>query len=132
MVAPALAVIGDAISAVTQLREISKKIGDAEFSGLLADLQLELAEAKSKIADPVATNAELRERVCQLERTAAAVVEMEFDGAVYRKAGDASAYCPACWDANRLQVRLTALPANLARLAKYTCPHCNAPAGLRR
>jgi len=40
-----------AISLAGRLREISKNIGDAEFKNILADLSLELADAKLAMAD---------------------------------------------------------------------------------
>lgn len=131
MAASAIAAISEALSVAGRLREINKKIGDAEFSNLLAELQLELAEAKARIADLVVENSDLRGQVANLEKAVSLVEQMEFDGIVYRKAGDISAYCPPCWDAKQLQIRLNELKGSLADLAKYTCPNCKAPAGIR-
>jgi hypothetical protein len=130
MAATAFAAIAQAMSVASRLNEINKKIGDAEFSNLLADLQLELAEAKAKIADLVVENSDLRGRIAGLEGAAAVADQMEFDGVVYRKSGDVSAYCPPCWEAKHLQIRLNQLHGDLADLAKYTCPNCKAPAGI--
>ena len=52
-----------AITLATRLREISKNIEDAEFNNLLADLSLELADAKLKISDLVNENVELKEEL---------------------------------------------------------------------
>lgn len=58
-----ISTVSAAITLTTRLREISKNIEDAEFKNLLADLSLELADAKLKLADLVAGNAELREKL---------------------------------------------------------------------
>jgi hypothetical protein len=130
MAATAFGTIVQAISLAGRLSEISKKIGDAEFSALLADLQLELSEAKARIATLVDENTDLRARVQAFEAKGQIADGMTFDGVAYRKAGDMSAYCPTCWDANERLIRLNAVPARMSRLAKYVCPSCHAPFGL--
>ncbi|MEN5069625.1 hypothetical protein [Stenotrophomonas sp. TWI1183] len=131
MAATGMGLLSEAISLAGRLRDINNTIGNAEFSGLLAELQLELAEAKVRIADLVVEGSELRARIAILEGAVAAVDQMTFDGTVYRKDGDESGYCPACWDASKLQIRLTALQGRFARLAKFTCPHCKSAVGIR-
>lgn len=59
--------ISTALSIASRLKKISKNITDADFRNLLADLSIELADAKLKIADVVAENAKLKERVIELE-----------------------------------------------------------------
>lgn len=59
--------ISTALSITSRLKEISENISDAEFKNLLADLRLKLANAKLKIAEVVAENAKLKERVIDLE-----------------------------------------------------------------
>lgn len=61
-----IATVSTAITLATRLREISKNVGDAEFKNLLADLSLELADAKLKIADLLNENAGLREKLNSL------------------------------------------------------------------
>ncbi|MCV3263343.1 hypothetical protein OGZ01_11815 [Vibrio harveyi] len=46
-----LSSVSTAISLATRLREIGKNIEDAEFKNILADLSLELADSKLKMAD---------------------------------------------------------------------------------
>lgn len=58
--------VTNAVVLATRLREISKNIENAEFKNLLADLSLELADAKLNIADLVAENAKLKEQVYSL------------------------------------------------------------------
>jgi len=61
-----ISTLSTAITLATRLREISKNIEDAEFKNLLADLSLELADAKLTIADLVAENAGLKEKLHSL------------------------------------------------------------------
>lgn len=58
-----LTTVSTAISLASRLREISKNIEDAEFRNLLADLNLELADAKLKMAVLISENAEIKEKL---------------------------------------------------------------------
>lgn len=62
--------VSTAITLATRLREISKNIEDAEFKNLLADISLELADAKLKIADLINKNIGLREKLNSLTSAA--------------------------------------------------------------
>lgn len=55
--------LSNAVSLASRLKEISKNIENAEFKNLLADLCLELADAKIKIAGLLSENAELKEEL---------------------------------------------------------------------
>jgi len=59
--------ISNAISLVSKLKKVSENIRDAEFKNLLADLSLELAEAKMKMASLIGENADLQEKTRRLE-----------------------------------------------------------------
>ncbi len=59
--------ISTAITLASRLKEISNNIQDAEFKNLLADLSLELAEAKMKIASLVEENTELKSKIRAIE-----------------------------------------------------------------
>ncbi|MEC6814004.1 hypothetical protein [Photobacterium toruni] len=61
-----LSSISTALSLTSRLREISKNIEGTEFKNLLADLSLELADAKLKIADLTSENADLRSKISEL------------------------------------------------------------------
>lgn len=57
-----------ALSIASRLKTISDRVRDAEFRNLLADLNIELAEAKMKMVDLVEENARLKQRIQQLEK----------------------------------------------------------------
>ena len=59
--------VTNAISLVSRIKKISGNIRDAEFKNLLADLSIELAETKMKMAALIHENAELHEKVTNLE-----------------------------------------------------------------
>jgi hypothetical protein len=59
--------ITNALGLLTQLKQISGNIRDAEFKNLLADLSLELAEVKMKMAGLMNENLELQNRIKELE-----------------------------------------------------------------
>lgn len=51
------------LAITTRLREISKNIENAEFKNLLADLSMELADTKLKLADLIQENLVLKEKI---------------------------------------------------------------------
>ncbi|MFY9619060.1 MAG: hypothetical protein WAM70_16350 [Pyrinomonadaceae bacterium] len=56
-----------AIALVSRLKKIGENIRDAEFKNVLADLSLELAETKLKMASLIGENADLHNRIRELE-----------------------------------------------------------------
>ncbi|WP_217475636.1 hypothetical protein [Stutzerimonas stutzeri] len=58
-----ISAITTAVSLASRLREISKNIEDAEFKNILADLSLELADTKLKVAGLLTENTELKEKL---------------------------------------------------------------------
>ncbi len=59
--------ISSAITLASRLKEISNNIQDAEFKNLLADLRLELADAKNDIATLLEENTELKSKLRSIE-----------------------------------------------------------------
>ena len=59
--------IANALTISSRLREIAKNIENAEFKSLLADLSLELSDAKLKMADLMSDNAQLKEELTKLK-----------------------------------------------------------------
>lgn len=57
----------NAIALVSRLKKIGENIRDAEFKNTLADLSLELAETKLKMAALIAENAELHGKIRELD-----------------------------------------------------------------
>ena len=59
--------ISNAISIATRLKAISDNIKNAEFSNMLADMLLELADTKAKSAGLIEQNTKLQQRIRELE-----------------------------------------------------------------
>lgn len=60
--------LSTAITLAARLKKISENIKDAEFKNLLADLSLELADAKMKLASLVEENTELKVKLKAIEK----------------------------------------------------------------
>jgi ribosomal protein L37E len=63
--------VSTALTIVSRLKEISDKVRDAEFRNLVADLSIELAEVKLKVAGLLEENAKLRQQLNELDTTPA-------------------------------------------------------------
>ncbi len=120
--------IQTAIEIVGKLRALSKKIEDAEFKMLLADLSGELADAKLEVANLkmelsklIEQNAELNSRLLQRESDK----PMFVDGA-YTFKNDDGQYCTACYDTQHLRVRLSKLKPPFNDIGTWQCPSCSA------
>ena len=59
--------ISTAISLAKRLTDISKNISNAEFKNLLANLSIELADAKLRIADLISENIELKNKLIEAQ-----------------------------------------------------------------
>ena len=62
-----ISTISSAISIASRLKTISDNIKDAEFKNLLADLSLELADVKLKLANIIEENTVLKQRIKEIE-----------------------------------------------------------------
>ena len=58
--------ISQAITIVESLRQVAKKVKDAEVNRLLADLSLALSDVKMKLADSQTENANLKSKIFEL------------------------------------------------------------------
>jgi hypothetical protein len=126
-----VASVQTAIEIVGKLRSLSKKIEDAEFkmlladlSGELADTKLEVAELKTQLAKAIEENKELAEIVKQRATTKPIL----FDSA-YKFEGEEGLFCTACFDTQGKKVRVTPLTGPFKTFGKWTCPSCKANYG---
>ena len=65
--------VSTAIAIAKRLKEISENIKDAEFKNLLADLSLELADMKLRLAGVVEENVKLRSKIDDLVKSQVSV-----------------------------------------------------------
>lgn len=125
-----LSSVAIALSLTTRLREIGNNIEDAEFKNLLADLSLELADAKLKISDLVSENMELKDKLHSLTSDTEKLCPkcnqrgFYFDGEVYWDRVSRFPYCPRCYgEDKRIQMVVMDTGTNGA-LDGYCCLTC--------
>lgn len=123
-----VAVLQSAIESVGKLRELSKKVEEADFKMLVADLSCDLANAKLEAAhlkielsNLTDENAELRNRLNTRETKMPSVSE-----GVYIFEGEDGHYCTACFDVHGRMVRLASTPSQFQHLVRWQCPACKA------
>lgn len=117
-----------AIEIAGKLRALSKKVEDADFKMLLADLSGELADAKLEAADLkieiarlIAENQSLKERIAARENA-----KPKMDEGAYTFEGETGHFCTACFDVREQRVRLTRLVAPFDDFGHWQCPGCKA------
>jgi len=114
--------VNGAIALVSKLRDIAKKIDQAEMHNLLADLSNELADAKMAMA-------ELKEQVVTISEENRLLKEIQLGErekpvqvryGCYMFEGAEGLFCTACYDTKGQKIRA-------ARIAgHYRCPVCKA------
>lgn len=126
-----VASVQTAIEIVGKLRSLSKRIEDAEFkmlladlSGELADTKMEVAELKTQLAKAIDENKKLADIVEKRTATKPTLSE-----SVYRFEGEEGLFCTACFDAHEKKVRVTPLTGPFKTFGKWTCPSCKANYG---
>lgn len=129
--ADVVAAIQSAIDIVGKLRALSKKVEDADFKMLLADLSSELADAKLEVANLKVSLAEATESNQKLteqltRKTNEAPV---FNDGAYSFAGQDGLFCTACFDTKQQKVRVTPLTGPFRTFGKWKCPSCGASLG---
>jgi len=127
----AVQAIQSSIEIVGKLRELSKRVGDADFKMLLADLSNELGDAKLEAANLKAEvavlreeNRELKARLEQRESATPRLVD-----SVYRFEGVDGNFCTACFDVSQRRVRVRQLTGAFTAFGKWECPSCKATFG---
>jgi len=121
-----ISTVSNSISLVQRLREISKRIGEAEFKSLLADLSVELADLKLEAASLKEQVASLQEENRLLKETTPVADEKPIGTkwGCYQFKDDNGLYCTGCWDARRMKSR-----TNRVNFQFRQCPVCRAKIG---
>jgi len=123
-----VASLQSAIDIVGKLRTLSKKIEDADFKMLLADLSGELADAKLDVANLKIELAKLtsenHDLQSQLDRRGSG--KPKVDKGAYVFPDDDGHYCTACYDVRGQQVRLSEMQGAFQRFGRWKCPGCEA------
>tara|TARA_B110000211_G_scaffold163688_1_gene184834 strand:+ start:69 stop:452 length:384 start_codon:yes stop_codon:yes gene_type:complete len=96
-----------------------------------AQIKLQVAELIGALADARIQAAESSELIASLELRLKSKIEMKFNGSVYFKVNDANEqdgpWCPTCYDARHLEIRLHAWRAyNNRGYERWHCRECQA------
>lgn len=123
-----VASVQSAIETLGRLRALAKKIEDAEFSMLLADLSGELADAKLEVADLKTKLAVATEKYEKLEKQISATTDdaPKLHEGVYQFDGVEGLFCTACFDSLGKKVRVNQMPGTFKDIARWRCPACKA------
>ncbi|TNE41644.1 MAG: hypothetical protein EP321_03250 [Sphingomonadales bacterium] len=123
--------IQTSIEIVGKLLALSKKIGDADFKMLIADLSNELGDAKleaanlkNELASLRQENTDLKQRLERRENDR----PIYADG-VYNFEGEDGQFCTSCFDTGQRKIRVRRLANGFEVFGKWECPSCNATFG---
>ena len=118
-----VAAITTAISLTRQLVEIADATKDAKSKLLIAELSVQLAEVKMRLADLIEENTNLK---TQLKRAQSSESEVALkDGVYYSVSGDGP-YCTACYDDKKKLIRVTEFEEGFRHFGRFNCPVCDA------
>lgn len=119
--------ISTAIDIVKKLRELDRKVSEADFKMLLADLTSELGDAKLNAANLKIELAGAKERVIDLERQAAqrTAGEPDLHEGAYVFGDQARHYCTGCYDTSGRKILLNDMPSDFHFAGKWMCPVCD-------
>ncbi len=126
-----LSTLQHAAEIAIKLRALSKKIEDADFKMLLADLsndlsdaKLEAANLKGEVARLTDVNRELKAKLEQRDST-----KPDLDQGAYTFIGEKGHFCTACFDVRKERVRVTKLAPPFDTFGRWECPSCHAILG---
>ncbi|UYK76878.1 hypothetical protein NG825_00240 [Xanthomonas sacchari] len=111
--------VATAIQLTQRLREINKNIANAEFSNVLADLSMELAEVKIQLTGLREENEKLRRQIAHKES-----LELVFKDFAYFSKDNDGPFCPGCYDSSSKIIRLTKLSQPFTVFGSHSCPTC--------
>ncbi|NMY40539.1 hypothetical protein HBN76_04405 [Pseudomonas sp. WS 5013] len=126
-----LSLIQQALDASSKLRELARKVEDAEFRMVLAELHSALADAKLESVELKTKLAAAQEVALKLQQQLdlRESAEPDFVDGCYSFPGVEGRFCTACWDARQKKVRVHETPYDFAFAGKWTCPSCNSSWG---
>ncbi len=123
--------ISTAIDIVKKLRELDRKVSEADFKILLANLTSELGDAKLNAANLKIELAEAKARVEEFERLATqrASADPELHEGTYVFGDQTRHYCTGCYDTTGRKILLTERSGHGRVFGKWKCPACNKNSG---
>ena len=123
-----VAAVTGAISLTKQLLELAVASKDAKAKLVIADLQVQLAEIKTRLAELIDDNTRLKGELKNATTTGAEVVLK--DELYYAPDGDGP-FCTACYDSTKKLIRVTKLGPMFRAHGRWRCNVCSAKYGAR-
>ena len=120
MADPVLMMTG-AISLTKQLLDLASLSKDATAKGIIADLQIQLADLKIRFADLMNENQLLK---VSLKAAESGGQDLIFKDDLYFKPNDDGPFCTACFDTDKKLVRVTEQKGPQSLFFKYQCNVC--------
>ena len=119
--------ISTAIDIVKKLRELGKKVSEADFKMLLADLTSELGDAKLSAANLKIELAEAKGHIQELERqlTQRISTEPELHEGAYVFGDSGRHYCTGCYDTTGRKILLNERSGHGRLFGRWKCPACD-------
>jgi len=110
------------IEAVKNIKELYDMNNYVEVKKGLANLELDLAEMKSRLAEQINENTKLKSKIRKLQ--AVKSEEMVFKNNVYYDGDGGGPYCTACYDGKHKKIRLVDNPLDPEFWGDKMCPVC--------
>jgi hypothetical protein len=127
-----IALLQQALDASNKLRDLAKKVGDADFKMIVADLHSALGDAKLESGELKLKLAAAQEQIVGLQAQLKQRTEGKptyTDEGVYSFEDEPGRFCTSCWDVGERRVRLSDVPYDFHFAGKWKCPKCNARYG---
>lgn len=118
-----IAGISSAIEIGKKLKALNTKIKDADLNMFIADLNIELANAKNNIAILLDENTKLKAEIEKLNFKKLEVLQFK-GGAYYNSNGDGP-FCPNCYDGKQKTSRLVENNPDFKFVGNYICSVCS-------
>lgn len=117
-----ISTVGNAFNVVKRLKEVGKNIEGAEFSNLLADLSLKLADTKMMIVDLKEENARLKSQLLEsnnIDKNQIPIYEKPYYFFIINDIKEGP-YCQKCYDSVKKLMRLQ----EPGRKGFWSCNEC--------
>lgn len=118
--------ISTAIEITKKLRDLGKKVSEADFKMMLADLTDQLGDAKLSAANVKIELASALGKIEELERQASKsqAAEPELHEGAYVFGDRQRHYCTGCYDGSSKKILLTEHTDDFKVFGKWFCPAC--------
>lgn len=110
-----------AVGLTRQLVDLASIAKDAKAKAIVADLQLELAEVKIRLAELIEQNLQLK---TELKNAKSQETDLKLRGDLYYKTDGDGPFCTCCYDSDRKLIRVIPLSAHFHVIAKFRCNVC--------